>query len=264
MISRPLPPIGFESTNRENRDGQYLPVRLAKGPESPRERWLIEYGSLRRKKKDKAALPRSTVVEAIGDTADPSTRARYTLQSTVQSTVVEAIGDMPGLSVVLKAATRDESTVVEKGQEMEVLSWWPKQSSNNRPQIPTNVDPALRQPLPDSDLKLARELVTAGWLSGGPFITTVVNLVDAYAPHVKSSEQHQAAPSEVSSHQGETAPAVTIYLGGGTTSRAQTNDTDLHCGLKKAYEEHLHHFAVEGNRTHLKALRAAVEKCKSK
>jgi hypothetical protein len=161
MISRPLPPIGSEPTNRAR---QYVPVRLAKVPE-----------------KDKAALPQSTVVEAIEDTADPGTRARYTLQSTVQSTVVEAIDDMPGLEVVLKAATRDESTVVEKGQEMEVPSWWPNQPSNDRTRthvyrVPTDVDPALSQQLPDSDRRLARELVTAGRLARGIFITTAVNL----------------------------------------------------------------------------------------
>ena len=47
---------------------------------------------------------------------NPGTRARYTLQCTVQSTVVPAIEDMLGLQVVLKPATCDESTVVEQGK----------------------------------------------------------------------------------------------------------------------------------------------------
>ena len=92
MISRPLPPIGSEPTNRAR---QYVPVRLAKVPE-----------------KDKAALPQSTVVEAIEDTADPGTRSRYTLWTTLQSTVMEAIDDMPGL---------------------EVPRWWPNNPSNDLP-----------------------------------------------------------------------------------------------------------------------------------
>ena len=234
MISRPLPPIGSEPTNRAR---QYLPVRLAKVPET-----------------DKAALPQSTVVEAIEDTADPGTRARYTLQSTVQSTVVEAIDDMPGLEVVLKAATRDESTVVEQGQEREVPSWWPKHPSNDLPRtsvyrvvdetvgsdlyIPTDVDPALSQQRPDIAGRLARGMVTAANVNLGVNEAWLrqVRCIDALDLNVPSSQQHQAAPSEGSSHQGETAPAVIIYVGGGTTSHVQVNDTHLHGGLKKAYE----------------------------
>ena len=130
MISRPLPPIGSEPTNRAR---QYVPVRLAKVPE-----------------KDKAALPQSTVVEAIEDTADPGTRARYTLQSTVQSTVVEAIDDMPGLEVVLKAPTRDETTFVEDMHTRRVPSWWPQHLPRSSvDQVPTYVDPAPSQPRPE-------------------------------------------------------------------------------------------------------------------
>ena len=63
-----------------------------------------------------------------------------------------------------------------------------------------SVDPALSQHLPDSDRRLARELVTAGRLTRDPFITTAVKLgvnevcvrqvlcIDAYAPHATSSE----------------------------------------------------------------------------
>ena len=88
---------------------------------------------------------------------------------------------MPGLEVVLKAATRDESTFVEKGQEFEVPPWWPKQPSNDRPRIhvyrvPTDVDPARSQQLPDSVRRLARVMVTAGRLERGIFISMAVNL----------------------------------------------------------------------------------------
>ena len=129
MISRPLPPIGSEPTNRAR---QYVPVRLAKVPE-----------------KDKAALPQSTVVEAIDDTADPGTRARYTLQSTVQSTVVEAVDDMPGLEVVFKAPTRDESTFVEDMHTRRVPWWAQHLPRSSVDQVPTYVDPAPSQPRPE-------------------------------------------------------------------------------------------------------------------
>ena len=78
-----------------------------------------------------------------------------------------------------------------------------------------------------------------------------VRCIDALDLNVPSSQQHQAAPSEGSSHQGETAPAVIIYVGGGTTPLEQVNDTHLHGGLKKTYEEQLPQFVVAGNRTRL-------------
>ena len=221
MISRPLPPIGSEPTNRAR---QYVPVRLAKVPE-----------------KDKAALPQSTVVEAIDDTADPGTRARYTLQSTVQSTVVEAVDDMPGLEVVFKAPTRDESTFVEDMHTRRVPWWAQHLPRSSVDQVPTYVDPAPSQQRPDIAGQLARGMVDAALRHPRKYRNEAclrqARCIDALDLNVPSSQQHQAAPSEGSSHQGETAPVVIIYVGGGTTPLEQVNDTHLHGGLKKTYEE---------------------------
>ena len=87
--------------------------------------------------------------------------------------------------------------------------------------------------------RLARGMVTAANVNLGVNEAWLrqVRCIDALDLNVPSSQQHQAAPSEGSSHQGETAPAVIIYVGGGTTPLEQVNDTQLHGGLKKAYEE---------------------------